>query len=112
MSSPEWRAAEVVGSCGTILSKHSLKEAPPYRPWNSPDPTISSGWRLSFACGGVPVVDPLSLFLDGLESLANRLAVSPTDNGLEMLANQSPKSSTQRQSKDAFLIYSINVARW
>ena len=29
----------MVGSCGIILSKHSLNEALPYPPWNSPDPT-------------------------------------------------------------------------
>ena len=56
-------------------------------------------------------VPALSLGLDGLESLAkvcprlsqqSRSAVSPTNNGLKMLANQSPKSSAQSQSKDAF----------
>ena len=39
--SPEWLEAEVVGSRGIILSKHSRKEALPQPPWNSPAPTDS-----------------------------------------------------------------------
>ena len=38
MPAPEWRAAEVVGFCDTILSKHSLKEALPHALHGIPQP--------------------------------------------------------------------------